>query len=108
MDEEYFRKVALKLQEELVAIIENRQEVNDYELIVYKYMFCEELEIPLLDDLAIEIEDDSFSLHVIPDGLAFDKLRMLDDVFYRFELFFMPNRYNLIKLKFKLGDYDVQ
>ncbi|WP_295609263.1 hypothetical protein [uncultured Methanobrevibacter sp.] len=50
----------------------------------------------------IEISDDGFNLHVIPDNLEFDLLRRLDDEFDRFELKFMPNEYNIIKLKFLL------
>ncbi|MDO5859768.1 hypothetical protein [Methanobrevibacter sp.] len=100
MDEEYFRKVALKVQDEMVQIIGNNRQVNDYELIVYKYVFSKELEIPLIDDLAIEVADDGFILYILPDNLPFNKLRMLDDVFEKFEIEFMPNSYNVLKLKF--------
>lgn len=107
MNDDYFREVGLKLQDELASVIMSNQEVNDYELIVYKYVFIRELEIPLVEDLAIEIDDDSFIVYMIPDNLAFDKLRMLDDVFDRFKIFFMPNRYNVVKLKFLLSDENV-
>ena len=99
-----FEAIAVKLQEELVDIIENNKEVNDYELIVYKYVFISELKIPLLEDFGIEIEEDFFVLYIIPDGLEFDLLRKLDDVFDRFSITFMPNDYNILKLKFTLGD----
>ena len=99
-----FEAISVKLQEELVDIIENNKEVKDYELIVYKYVFISELKIPLLEDLGIEIEDDFFVLYIIPDDLEFDLLRKLDDVFDRFSITFMPNGYNILKLKFTLGD----
>ena len=99
-----FGAIALKLQEELADIIKNDKEVNDYELIVYKYVFISELKIPLLEDLGIEIEDNFFVLYIIPDDLEFDLLRKLDDVFDRFKVTFMPNDYNILKLKFTLCD----
>ena len=99
-----FEEIAVKLQEELIDIIKNNKEVNDYGLIVYKYVFISELKIPLLEDLGIEIEDDFFVLYVIPDGLEFDLLRKLDNVFDRFNITFMPNEYNILKLKFTLSD----
>lgn len=86
----------------MADIIENEKEVNDYELIVYKYLFISELGIPLLEDLDVEISEDGFSLYVVPDNLEFKLLRRLDDEFVRFELKFMPNEYNIIKLKFLL------
>ncbi|WP_407415318.1 hypothetical protein [Methanobrevibacter sp.] len=101
---ETFEAIALKLQDELVDIIKNNKEVNDYELIVYKYVFISELKIPLLEDFGIEIDDDSFMLYIIPDDLEFGILRKLDDVFDKFKLSFMPNEYNIIKLKFLLSD----
>lgn len=102
ISEDTFNVTASKLQEELIGIIENEKDLNDYELIVYKYIFISELGMPLLEDLDVEISEDGFSLHVIPDNLEFDLLRRLDDVFDRFELRFMPNEYNIIKLKFLL------
>ena len=99
-----FETIAVKLQEELADIIKNNKEVNDYELIVYKYVFISELKIPLLEDLGIEIEEDFFVLYIIPDDLEFDLLRKLDDVFDRFNITFMPNDYNILKLKFTLSD----
>ena len=99
-----FEAIALKLQEELADIIENNKDVNDYELIVYKYVFISELKVPLLEDLGIEIEEDFFVLYIIPDDLEFDLLRKLDDVFDKFKVTFMPNDYNILKLKFTLSD----
>ena len=99
-----FEAVAVKIQDELADIIKSKKELNEYELIVYKYVFISELEIPLLEDLGVEITDDSFVLHVIPDDLEFEMLRKLDDNFNRFEISFLPNSYNILKLRFKLCD----
>lgn len=104
MENETFDVVVRKLQSEFADIIENNKEVNDYELIVYKYMFISELEIPLFEDLGVEIDEDSFILYIIPDDLEFGLLRKLDDNFDKFEVSFMPNSYNLIKLRFKKSD----
>lgn len=73
-------------------------------MIVYKYLFISELNVPLLEDLGVEITDDSFILYLIPDDLDFKLLRDLDDAFDMFELSFMPNQYNIIKLRFLLSD----
>jgi len=73
-------------------------------LIVYKYVFISELKIPLLEDLGVEITEDSFILYIIPDGLELDILRKLDDVFDKFKVSFMPNDYNILKLRFLLED----
>lgn len=100
--EETFDVIAQKLQDELADIIQSKTEVNDYELIVYKYVFISELGIPLLENLGVEITDDAFILYVIPDNLQFALLRKLDDVFDKFDLTFMPNEFNIIKLKFSL------
>lgn len=79
--------------------------MNEYELIVYKYVFISELKIPLLEDLGVEIDDNSFILYIIPDDLKFETLKRIDDIFDKFELIFMPNQYNLLKLKFLIkGD----
>lgn len=83
-------------------IIESNKEINDYELIVYKYVFISELKVPLLEELGVEIADDGFILYIIPDDLEFGVLRNLNDAFDKFELNFMANDYNIIKLKFKL------
>ncbi|MBE6501022.1 MAG: hypothetical protein E7Z79_01115 [Methanobrevibacter thaueri] len=99
-----FERIASKLQEELIEIIKSNKELNDYEIIVYKYVFISELGIPLLEDLGVEITEDSFILYIIPDDLEFDLLRNLDDAFDRFEITFLPNSYNILKLKFKLSD----
>ena len=42
-----FEKIASKLQEELIDVIKSNNELNDYEIIVYKYVFISELGIPL-------------------------------------------------------------
>ena len=88
----------------MAGIIENNIEVNDYQLIMYKYIFTSELKVPLHDDLGVEIAEDSFILYIIPDDLELSLLRKLDDAFDRFEASFMPNPYNLLKLKFALCD----
>lgn len=67
-------------------------------------MFISELKIPLLEDLGVEITEDSFILYIIPDGLELDILRKLDDVFDKFKVSFMPNDYNILKLRFLLED----
>lgn len=97
-----FNAIASKLQDELIEIIQSGKEVNGYELIVYKYVFISELKIPLFEDLGVEIDEDFFILYIIPDNLEFDVLRNLDDAFDRFTITFLPNSYNIIKLKFKL------
>lgn len=99
-----FEAVAVKIQDELADIIKNKKELNEYELIVYKYVFISELEIPLLEDLEVEITEDSFILYVVPDDLEFEMLRKLDDNFSKFKISFLPNSYNILKLKFKLCD----
>ena len=88
----------------MAEIIRNGLEVNDYLLIMYKYLFIAELKVPLHEDLGVEIGDDSFILYIIPDDLELNILRKLDDAFDRFEATFMPNPYNLIKLRFRLCD----
>jgi hypothetical protein len=99
-----FEVIASKLQSELVEIIKDNKEVNDYELIVYKYVFISELKIPLFEELGVEVTEDSFILYIIPDDLEFEVIRRLDDAFDLFKLTFMPNDYNLIKIKFELSD----
>ena len=102
---ETFEAIARKLQDELIEIIQSKKQVNDYELIVYKYVFISELKVPLLEDLGVEITDDAFILYVITDDLEFAVLRQLDEVFDKFEMSFMANEYNLLKIKFLLdGD----
>ena len=89
----------------MADIILSGRQVDDYGLIVYKYVFISELKIPVVEDLGVEITEDSFILNLIPDDLEFSILRKLDDVFDRFQITFMPNSYNIIKLKFKyVGD----
>lgn len=102
--EESFELMASKLQEELAGIIEKGLDVDDYKLIMYKYIFISELKIPLLEDLGVEIGENSFVLYIVPDDLEFGRLRHLDDVFDKFESSFEPNDYNVIKLRFKLCD----
>lgn len=99
-----FKAIAGKLQEELIDVIQSKKEVNDYELIMYKYLFISELGMPLFEEESIEITDDSFILYVIPDDLEFNLLRKLADAFDEFKVTFMPNSYGLIKLKFELSD----
>jgi len=98
-----FKAIASKLQEELIGVIES-QEINDYELIVFKYVFISELKIPVHEELGVKITEDSFILYIIPDDLEFSMLRKLDDAFDRFSITFLPNSYNILKLKFKLSD----
>lgn len=86
----------------MADIIVNEKVLGDYELIVYKYIFITELKIPLMEDLGVEITEDGFIIYVIPNDLKFSLLRKLDDAFDRFELEFMPNEYDIIKLKFAL------
>ena len=63
------------------------------------------MKIPLLEDLGVEIDDGSFILYIIPDDLKFNTLNRLDESFDKFELIFMSNQYNLLKLKFVIkGD----
>lgn len=99
-----FKAVSSKLQDELIDILKSEKAVNDYELIVYKYVFISELGIPLFEDLGVEINEDSFVLYIIPDDLQFAQLRDLDDAFDKFTLTFLPNSYNLLKLNFRLND----
>ena len=88
----------------MAEIIRNGLEVNDYLLIMYKYLFIAELKVPLHEDLGVEIDDDSFILYIMPDDLELALLRKVEDAFDRFMVTFMPNPYNLIKLKFRLCD----
>lgn len=76
-----FDAIASKLQEELTGIIVGGADVNEYELIVYKYVFISELKVPVVEELGIEIAEDSFILYLIPDDLEFSLLRKLDDAF---------------------------
>lgn len=99
-----FKAIASKLQDELVDIIKSKKEINDYELIVYKYLFISEMNIPIFEELGVEITEDSFILYVIPDDLEFNLLRDLDDSFDKFTITFLPNSYNILKLNFKLSD----
>ncbi len=99
-----FEVIADKLQSELIDIIQNNKQVNEYELIVYKYVFISELGIPLLEELDVEMDDDSFMIYVMPDDLELAQLRRLDDSFDRFNVTFMPNPYNVIKLRFEISD----
>lgn len=99
-----FHDIASKLQDELAEIIESQKEINQYELIVYKFVFISELKIPVHEELGVEITEDSFVIYVIPDELEFSLLRDLDDAFDKFTITFLPNSYNILKLKFKLSD----
>jgi hypothetical protein len=99
-----FEVIAGKLQEELIDIIKSKKDVNEYELIVYKYVFISELEIPLFEDFGIEISENSFILYLIPDDLQLSLLVKLANAFDKFNVTFMPNTYNILKLKFELSD----
>lgn len=97
-----FENIASKLQEELIQIIQSKKAVNEYELIVYKYVFISELKIPVHEELGVKITEDSFILYVIPDDLRLNLLRRLDDAFDKFTVTFLPNSYNILKLNFKV------
>lgn len=99
-----FNVIAGKLQEDLIDIIKSGKDVNEYELIVYKYVFITELGMPVHEELGVEISKDSFILYIIPDDLKFTSLANLVEAFDKFEVTFMPNSYNLLKLNFKLDD----
>ena len=99
-----FKAIANKLQDELAELIRNDAEVNDYGLIVYKYLFITELGIPVHEELGIEVTESSFVLHIIPDDLEFAVLENLVDSFDKFEAMFKANSYNIIKLEFVLRD----
>ena len=99
-----FNVIAGKLQEDLIDIIKSGKDVNEYELIVYKYVFITELGMPVHEELGVEIDDDSFILYIIPDDLKFTSLANLVEAFDKFEVTFMPNSYNILKLNFKLDD----
>lgn len=99
-----FDVIASKIQDELAEIISNGDEVNDYGLIVYKYVFISELKIPVHEDLGIKIKENSFVLHIIPDDLEFELLENLVNVFDKFKAKFKANDYNIIKLEFVMRD----
>ena len=99
-----FGAIAGKIQDELVEIIRNGVEVNDYQLIVYKYVFISELKIPVHEELGIELTEDSFIVYVIPDDLKFGILEKFVNAFDRFEAKFKANDYNIIKMEFVLCD----
>ena len=99
-----FNVIAGKLQEDLIDIIKSGKDVNEYELIVYKYVFITELGMPVHEELGVEISKDSFILYIIPDDLKFTSLANLVEAFDKFEVTFMPNSYNILKLNFKLDD----
>ena len=99
-----FKAIASKIQDELAEIIANGDEVNEYGLIVYKYLFITELNIPVHDELGVKITENSFVLYIIPDDLKFSLLKDLVDAFDRFEAIFKANDYDIIKLEFVLCD----
>lgn len=86
-----------QLQKELIDVVRFDVEVDDYKVILYNYLFTQELDFPVLH---FEKEDDSFILHVLPDDLQVRQLRLIDDAFDEFELVFMPVCENLMRLKF--------
>ena len=100
-----FEAISTKLQDELTEIIQSDAEVNEYELIVFKYVFISELKIPLLEDFGIEITEDSFVLYIIPEDLEFSLLEKLVNAIDKFKARFKANNYNIIKLEFVLCDY---
>ena len=99
-----FKAIASKIQDELAEIISNGDEVNEYGLIVYKYLFISELGIPVHEELGVKVTESSFILYIIPDDLKFVLLENLVNVFDRFEARFKTNDYNIIKLEFVLCD----
>ena len=90
-----------KNSNDIIELISNNMRVD------FKEHFLNELNIPLLEDLGIKINDDSFDLYIVPDDLDFNILRMLDDTFDKFKLKFKSNPYNIIKLRFTLMSNDL-
>lgn len=97
-----FNALSDKIQDELVDIITNDVDVNEYQLIMYKYIFITELKIPVHEELGIEILENSFVLYIIPDDLDFELLERLVNAFDKFKVRFRANGYNIIKLEFEL------
>ena len=54
--------------------------------------------MPVHEELGVEISEDSFILYIIPDDLKFTSLANLVEAFDKFEVTFMPNSYNFLKL----------
>lgn len=79
-------------------MIQSGRGIDDYEIILYTHLFTHELDFP---SLHIEIKEDSFILHVLPDDLKVSHLKIIDDLFDKFELVFLKNsRKNLLRIKF--------
>lgn len=97
-------QIVSKLQKDLLEIIQNNYDTNEYELLVYKYVFSNELNILLsYDEPFLEINEDSFDLYVIPDNLSLNHLRLIDDLFDKFELTLQTDeRPNILKIKFEV------
>ena len=98
ISDETFEMMASKLQDELLEIIENHYELNDYELIMYKYVFTSQLN--LNEVRLFEIDEDSFTLTIVPENLEFKYLRQVDDAFDKFELILLPDQF--VKIKFRV------
>ena len=94
--------VSKQLQKELIGVIRTNAEIDDVKEILYTHLFTHELDLPVLH---FEKDGDSFILDVLPDDLTLNHLRVIDDVFDKFEILFMPSKDTLIRLKFVLkGD----
>ena len=101
--EDTFIQVANQLQKDLIDIIEEDIELDDYKVILYNYLFTKELDFPVLH---IERDNNYFIIHVLPDDLSISDLASINEVFDRFNIMFLPNSENLIRLKFILkNDY---
>lgn len=85
-----------QLQKELIEVVKFDVEVDDYKVILYNYLFTQELDFPVLH---FEKEENSFIIHVLPDDLEVKHLRLIDDAFDEFELVFLPVFENLIRIK---------
>ena len=95
---ETFSQVAETLQNELIDLVKIGNKLDDYQIILYNYLFTKELDFPTLH---IEIKENHFILYVVPDDLSVKHLRLIDDTFDKFELTFLENsQENSIRLKF--------
>lgn len=86
------------MQKELSALVKTGDDLDDYQVILYNYLFTTELSFPIMH---IEIKENSFILHVVPDDLKVKQIRLIDDAFDKFELVFLSNSpEKLMRLKF--------
>ena len=85
------------MQIELIEVIGTGTEIDDVKEILYNHLFTHELNLPVLH---IEKVDNSFILQVLPDDLELKHLRVIDDVFDRFDIVFMPCQDTMLRLKF--------